>query len=70
MVSLCMANMTLIPLHDYYFFAPQMSQTFKDHIWTQLGLGYIVKQVYDKHKAIWWANINARKTMTRDDFIK
>jgi hypothetical protein len=47
-----------------------MSQALKDHIWTQLGLGYIVKQIYDKHKAIWWARINAREMMTRDDFIK
>jgi hypothetical protein len=41
------------------FFAPRMSQAFKDHIWTQLGLSYTVKQIYDKHKAIWWARINA-----------
>jgi hypothetical protein len=47
-----------------------MSQTLKDHIWTQLGLGYTIKQIYDKHKAIWWARINAGKAMTRDDFIK
>jgi hypothetical protein len=47
-----------------------MSQALKDHIWTQLGLGYTVKQIYDKHKAIWWARFNARKAMTRDDFIK
>jgi hypothetical protein len=46
-----------------------MSQALKDHIWTQLGLGYIVKQIYDKHKAIWWARINAREAMIRDDFI-
>jgi hypothetical protein len=44
-----------------YFFAPQMSQALKDHIWTQLGLDYFVKQIYDKHKAIWWAIINAGK---------
>jgi hypothetical protein len=47
-----------------------MSQASKDHIWTQLGLGYSVKQIYDKHKAIWWAKINAGEAMTRDDFIK
>jgi hypothetical protein len=41
-----------------FFFAPRMSQALKDHIWTQLGLGYTVKQIYDKHKAIWWARIN------------
>jgi hypothetical protein len=47
-----------------------MSQAFKDHIWTQLGLGYTIKQIYDKHKVIWWARINVGKGMTRDDFIK
>jgi hypothetical protein len=35
-----------------------------------LGLSYTIKQIYDKHKAIWWAKINARETMTRDDFIR
>ncbi len=52
------------------FFAPQMSQALKDDIWTQLGLGYTVKQIYDKHKTIWWAKINAGELMTRDDFIR
>ncbi len=52
------------------FFAPQMSQAFKDHIWTQLDLSNTIKQICDKHKAIWWARINAREAMTRDDFIK
>jgi hypothetical protein len=35
-----------------------------------LGLGNIVKQINDKHKAIWWARINAGEAMTKDDFIK
>jgi hypothetical protein len=35
-----------------------------------LSLGYTIKQIYDKQKVIWWARINARKTMTRNDFIK
>jgi hypothetical protein len=47
-----------------------MSQALKDHIWTQLGLGYTIKQIYAKHNVIWLARINARKTMTRDDFIR
>jgi hypothetical protein len=47
-----------------------MSQAFKEHIWTQLGLSYIVKQIYDKHKTIWWARINAGLVMIRDDFIR
>jgi len=49
---------------------PQMSQALKDHNWIQLGLGYTVKQIYDKHKSIWWPGINAREVMIRDDFIK
>jgi len=36
-----------------FFFAPQMSQALKDHIWIQLDLGYTIKQIYDKHTAIW-----------------
>jgi hypothetical protein len=67
MVSL---HITLIPLRNHVFFAPQMSQALKDHILTQLGLNYIIKQIYDKHKAIWWATINVKEAMTRDDFIK
>jgi hypothetical protein len=35
-----------------------------------LGLSDTVKQIYDKHKAVWWARINAGKAMTRDDFIR
>ncbi len=41
-----------------------MSQTLKDHIWAQLNLGYMTKQIYDKHKTIWW------ESMTQDDFIR
>jgi hypothetical protein len=53
-----------------FVFAQRMSQTLKDHIWSQLGLGYTIKQMYDKHKAIWWARINAEKAMIGDNFIK
>ncbi len=53
-----------------FFFAPQMSQALKDHIWTQLDLGYTIEQIYDKNKAIWWAKINVGEAMTRDDVIK
>jgi hypothetical protein len=45
MVSLCTASMTLIPLHNHLFLLHEMSQAFKDHIWIQLGLCYIVKQI-------------------------
>jgi hypothetical protein len=44
--------------------------SFVTHIWTQMGLGYIVKQIYDKPKVIWWDRINVGKTMMKDDFIK
>ncbi len=68
-VSLRMANMTLIPLRNHLFL-PHEWQALKDHIWIQLGLGCTMKQIYDKHKAIWWARINVGEAMTRDDFIK
>jgi hypothetical protein len=32
-------------------------------------LGYMAKQIYDKHKAIWWERVNAGQNMTLDDFI-
>jgi hypothetical protein len=47
-----------------------VSQKLKDFIWIQLGLGYIMKQIYDKHKKIWWAHANVGKWMTRDDFLR
>jgi hypothetical protein len=31
-------------------YAPHVSHKLKEFIWTQLGLGYTVKQVYDKHR--------------------
>ncbi len=51
-------------------YAPRMSQALKDHIWAQLSLRYTTKQIYDKHKAIWWERVNAGQSMTRDDFIR
>ncbi len=51
-------------------YAPCMSQALKDHIWAQLSLGYTTKQIYDKHKTIWWEHVNAGQSMTRDDFIR
>jgi len=50
-------------------YAPRMSQGLKDHIWAQLNLGYMTKQIYDKHKSIWWERVNTGQSMTRDDFI-
>jgi hypothetical protein len=29
-----------------------------------------VKQIYDKHKEIWWAQVNANEWMTWDDFLR
>ncbi len=51
-------------------YAPRMSQALKDHIWAQLNLGYTTKQIYDKHKTIWWERVNAGQSMTQDDFIR
>jgi hypothetical protein len=45
-------------------YAPCMSQALKDHIWAQLNLGYMTKQIYDKHKVIWWERVNASQNMT------
>jgi hypothetical protein len=30
----------------------------------QLSLGYVTKQIYDKHKAIWWECVNVSQNMT------
>jgi len=43
---------------------------FVTHIWTQLGLSYTIKQIYDKHKVIWWDRVNVRETMMGDGFIR
>ncbi len=51
-------------------YVTQMSQVLKDHIWTKLSLSHTMKQIYDKDKAIWWARVNARETMTWDNFIR
>ncbi len=53
-----------------FCYAPHMSQALKDHIWVQLNLGYMAKQIYDKHKTIWWERVNAGQNMTHDDFIR
>jgi hypothetical protein len=58
---------SIFPMFHY---APCMSQALKDHIWAQLSLGYMAKQIYDKHKTIWWERVNASQSMTRDDFIQ
>ncbi len=46
------------------FYAPCTSQALKDHIWAQLSLGYMTKQIYDKHKTIWWECVNVGQSMT------
>jgi len=53
-----------------FHYAPHMSQALKDHIWAQLNLGYMTKQIYDKHKAICCERVNASENMTQDDFIQ
>jgi hypothetical protein len=29
----------------------------------------MIKQIYDKHKLIWWEHVNVSQNMTQDDFI-
>jgi len=50
-------------------YAPN-SRSLKNHIWTQLNLGHITKQIYDKHKAIWWECVDVEEAMMRDDVIQ
>jgi hypothetical protein len=45
-------------------YAPHMSQALKDHIWAQLNLGYMAKQMYDIHETIWWEHVNVDENMT------
>jgi hypothetical protein len=45
-------------------YAPHVYHKLKKFIWTQLGLRYTMKQIYDKHKEIWWACANANEWMT------
>jgi len=35
-----------------------------------LNLGHITKQIYDKHKAIWWERVDVEKAMMRDNVIQ
>ncbi len=50
-------------------YASGVFHKLKEFIWTQLGLRYTVKQIYDKHKEIWCAWVNAGEQMTWDDFL-
>jgi hypothetical protein len=51
-------------------YVPRMSKTLKDHIWAQLNLSYTTKQIYHKHKPIWWKHVNVGQSMTQNDFIQ
>jgi hypothetical protein len=44
-----------------FIFYLRMSQVFNNHISTQLGLDYTIKQKYDTHKEIWWDKSRYRK---------
>jgi len=70
MESLHMVHMTLNPFQECLLCSTQKSQKLKDYVWNQLWLRYIVKQIYDKHKIIWWARVNVGEPMIKDDFIK
>jgi hypothetical protein len=50
-------------------YAPCVFHKLKEFMWTQLRLGYIVKQIYDKHKKNWWAWVNVGEQMTLNDFL-
>ncbi len=39
-------------------YAPCVFHKLKEFIWNKLRLRYTVKQIYDKHKEIWWAWAN------------
>jgi hypothetical protein len=39
-------------------YVPCVFHKLQEFIWIQLGSRYIVKQIYDKHKKIWWARAN------------
>jgi hypothetical protein len=45
-------------------YAPCVFRKLNEFIWTQLGFGYNMKQIYGKHKEIWWARMNASEQMT------
>ncbi len=51
-------------------YVPHVSHKLKEFIWAPLGLRYTLKQIYDKHKKICWAQANVGKRMTRDDFLR
>jgi hypothetical protein len=57
-------------IYHMFRYAPRMSQALKGHIWAQPSLGYTTKQIYDKHKAIWWEHVNVGQNMTWNDFIQ
>jgi hypothetical protein len=64
-----MVHITLNPFHKYFCMFYIHHKSSRDYIWSQLGLRYMVKQIYDKHMAIQWAQVNAKEPMIRDDFI-
>jgi hypothetical protein len=70
MENLHMVHMTLNPFQECLLCSTHRSQMLKDYIWNQLWLRYIMKQIYDKHKVIWWARVNVGEPMIKDDFIK
>lgn len=51
-------------------YTPQISQSLKSHIWSQLSLKYTTKQIYDKHKKNWWECVNVKEAMMKKDFIR
>jgi hypothetical protein len=70
MEILLMVHLTRSPHHKCQHMFHTCPTSWKDFIWTQLGLGYTMNQIYDKHKEIWWARANASEYMIWDDFLK
>jgi hypothetical protein len=52
-----------------YQYGPKISQSLKEYIWIQLSLKQIAKEIYDRHKIIWWEHVKVGKAMTWDGFI-
>ncbi len=51
-------------------YTPQISQSLKNHIWSQLSLKHTTKQIYDKHKIVLWECVNVVEAMMKEDFIQ
>jgi hypothetical protein len=52
-------------------YASQISTIFEKSQLDLINLkAHHQNKLFNKHKAIWWEHVNAKKTMTRVDFIQ